>query len=81
MPIRPDPLPGRIDKKAGSRVRPLERNPTHKIQRCGKRQVPNIAAKDSSRGSPARAPRGLGRKYDLRLHQDTLEVMAREDDD
>jgi hypothetical protein len=41
----PDPPSGEVDKKAGSRVRPVERNPTHRIERYGGCRVPNIAAK------------------------------------
>jgi hypothetical protein len=41
----PRPPVREVDKKAGSRVRPVERNPTHRIERYGGCRVPNIAAK------------------------------------
>jgi hypothetical protein len=51
MRSRPSYVPGprppvrEVDKKAGSRVRPVERNPIHRIERYGESRVPNIAAK------------------------------------
>jgi hypothetical protein len=43
--LGPRPPVREVDKKAGSRVRLVERNPMHRIERHGRCRVPNIAAK------------------------------------